>query len=114
MPPIPEAVCNHPDAANRDLAKSDPEIVTPIVRVPPIYPPRAAKRGVQGWVCLDFTITKSGTVSDASVISSSPEGYFEESTLVAIQQWRYRQRQGPDGPVDRPGIRVMLKFEIAP
>ena len=34
----------------------------PIVKVQPIYPRRALQRGIQGYVIVEFTVTKNGSV----------------------------------------------------
>ena len=43
----------------------------PLFKVQPIYPRRAQERGTQGYAIVQFTITDSGTVEDATTI----EGY---------------------------------------
>ena len=46
--------------------------VIPLVRIPPIYPRRAANRRIQGWVKVEFIITTEGYVKDPVVIQSMP------------------------------------------
>ncbi|RMF07705.1 MAG: TonB family protein, partial [Alphaproteobacteria bacterium] len=41
--------------------------VLPIVRVEPIYPQRAASRGIEGYVILEFTVLPSGEVDAESI-----------------------------------------------
>ena len=41
---------------------------TPIYKVQPIYPRRAAERNMEGYVIVSFTITEQGTIEDALVI----------------------------------------------
>ena len=40
----------------------------PIVKVAPIYPQRAASRGVQGHCTVEYTVTRQGTVLDPVVV----------------------------------------------
>jgi periplasmic protein TonB len=40
----------------------------PLVRMEPTYPRRAAERGIEGWVTVEFTVTADGTVADPFVI----------------------------------------------
>ena len=51
----------------------------PIVKVAPIYPRRALSRGIEGWVLLEFTVTRARTVTDVRVLESEPPGFFRQS-----------------------------------
>ena len=64
--------------------------VIPLVRIPPTYPMRAANRRIQGWVRVEFTITKEGTVKDAVVIASKPSSIFNSAALKAIKRWKFK------------------------
>jgi protein TonB len=64
--------------------------VMPLVRIPPRYPIRAANRRIQGWVKLEFTITKEGTVTDAIVVDAKPSSIFNRAALKAIKRWRFK------------------------
>jgi protein TonB len=84
----------------------------PLVRINPDYPPRAANRGIEGWVLIEFTITAAGTVRDARVIDASPRGYFEDAALKAIARWRYNPKVQEGVAVERVGVRVRLSFNL--
>ena len=92
-------------------AASDSDIV-PIVRVPPQYPLRAAERGVEGWVEVQFTISRTGTVKDPSVINAKPQNIFNRSALRAIRKWKYNPTLEDGEPVERPGVKVRLTFQL--
>ncbi len=64
--------------------------VIPLVRIPPTYPMRAANRRIQGWVKVEFTITKEGTVKDAVVVASKPSSIFNSAALKAIKRWKFK------------------------
>lgn len=67
----------------------------PIVRVQPIYP-RAAKRNhIHGQVIVAFTITRSGSVTNISIVKAVPPGVFNQATIRAVKQWRYQPRANP-------------------
>ncbi len=91
---------------------SDGDVV-PLVRVNPMYPPRARARKVEGWVWLEFTITAHGTTRDVRVLDSDPKGYFEKAALAAVQKYRYKPRTVDGQAVDRGGVQVVLSFDIA-
>lgn len=64
--------------------------VIPLVRIPPTYPMRASRRRIEGWVKVEFTITKEGTVKDAVVINSKPSSIFNSAALKAIKRWKFK------------------------
>jgi protein TonB len=93
------------------IAASDSDVV-PIVRVNPQYPLRASERGIEGWVEVEFTISKLGTVKDPAVINSHPSSIFDRSALKAIRKWKYNPKIEDGEPVERPGVKVRLKFDL--
>lgn len=85
---------------------------TPILQVSPIYPSRAAQRGIEGWVLVEFTITPTGAVADPLVIDSYPSSIFNRSALRAIKRWKYRPKVVDGVAVERKGIRTEIEFEL--
>jgi protein TonB len=96
---------------NIAIAASDADVI-PVVRVPPQYPLRASERGIEGWVELEFTISKLGAVKDPTVLSSSPSSIFDRAALKAIRRWKYNPKIEDGEAVERPGVKVRLKFEL--
>lgn len=84
----------------------------PVVRVPPMYPPRAHQRGIEGWVLVEFTITPTGAVKDPSVIEADPPNVFNRATLRAIRRWKYKPRFIDGQPVERPRVRTVISFAL--
>ncbi len=93
------------------IAASDSDVV-PIVRVNPQYPLRASERGIEGWVEVEFTISKLGTVKDPKVFDSHPSSIFDRAALKAIRKWKYNPKIEDGEPVERSGVKVRLKFEL--
>ena len=91
--------------------KSDGEYL-PIVRVEPIYPTRAASRGVEGYVIMEFTVTSNGSVIDPIVVESEPSSIFNSAAERAVLKWKYKPRVVDGTPVDVPGVRTMLTFKL--
>ena len=79
------------------------EETIPVFRVPPLYPHRAAKRGLEGWVRVEFTITTRGTVRNARVLEASPKGIFEHAALRAISRWKFKPKLVNGLAVERLG-----------
>ena len=66
--------------------------VIPLVKIQPQYPMRAQTRRIEGWVKIEFTITKEGTVKDAKVVDSQPSKIFNRSALRAINRWKFKAK----------------------
>lgn len=77
---------------------ADIELI-PLVRVPPRYPRRAARRQIEGFVKVEFTIAKDGSVQDPAVIDSAPSQIFDQAVLQAIVQWKFKPRTRAGQPV---------------
>jgi len=91
--------------------KSDGEYL-PIVRVEPIYPTRAASRGIEGYVIVEFTVTSNGSVIDPVVVEAEPSTIFNSAAERAVTKWKYKPRVVDGTPVDVPGVRTMLTFRL--
>jgi protein TonB len=92
-------------------AGSDRDTI-PLVRVPPDYPARAVNRGIEGWVLVEFTITGTGSVKDAKVVDSKPATIFNDAALKAISRWRYNPKVENGQPVERRGVRTIIRFDL--
>ncbi len=92
-------------------APSDAEIL-PLVRVPPQYPTRALNRGIEGWVLLEFTVSKAGTVLSPRVVRSSPPVVFDRAAVRAVTRWKYRPQIINGQPTDRKGVQTVIAFEL--
>jgi protein TonB len=84
----------------------------PLVRVSPLYPPRAQSRGVEGWVLLQFTITPQGTTKDIEVLDADPKGYFERAAKDAVKKYKYKPRIVDGVAVDWPGVQLVISFKL--
>lgn len=84
--------------------------VIPLVRIPPEYPMRAAQRGIEGWVQVQFTITPTGTVADAKVVTADPPGLFDHAAIRSILRWRYNPKIEDGVAVERVGVRTVIRF----
>ena len=83
----------------------------PVVRVEPQYPPSAAKRGLEGWVQLRFTITTAGSVDEVAVVKSS-NPVFERAAVDAVRKWKYEPQMQSGTAVVTPGVDVVLRFNM--
>ncbi len=96
---------------NLGNAPADTE-ATPILRVPAMYPPRAAERGIEGWVDVEFTITPTGAVANPVVVASHPSSIFNRAALRAIKKFKYRPKIEDGVGVSQHGMRTRMTFDL--
>tara|TARA_R110002167_G_scaffold108772_8_gene277653 strand:+ start:1771 stop:2415 length:645 start_codon:yes stop_codon:yes gene_type:complete len=93
------------------LESGDGEFL-PIVRVAAVYPRRALQRGIEGYVDVEFTVSKLGSVTSPKVIQAEPEGIFEQAALDATLKYKYKPRVVNGEPMEVSGVEVRVKFEL--
>lgn len=99
------------DDAQQAKSYVDAAALTRTHYLAPQFPDVARKRGLDGWVDLQFVVGTDGAVSDVAVIGAQPVGVFEQAALDAVRHWRYQ-------PVMRAGqaisqhARVRLRFTV--
>ncbi|MBI2381630.1 MAG: energy transducer TonB [Gammaproteobacteria bacterium] len=81
----------------------------PLLRREPVYPPEAARAGVQGWVELEFSVLPDGSVGEIRVLAAKPRLVFEKAAQRALAGWKYQAEIG--GGIRR-GNRVRLDFRL--
>ncbi len=84
----------------------------PIVKVAPQYPRRALSRGIEGYVILEYTVTKQGTVEDLMVVEAQPEGVFDRAALESASRYKYKPRVVGGEPVAVSGVRTRITFQL--
>ncbi len=85
--------------------------VLPIARATPLYPTRAIQAGLEGWVLVEFTVTRGGTTREVIVIDSSNR-LFESAAIDAAYRFRYRPRMIDGEAVEVSGVRNLFTFEL--
>lgn len=93
------------------LSSSDGDYL-PIVKVAPVYPRRALSRGIEGYVIVEFMVTKLGTVENVQVVEANPTGYFERAAVKAASKFKYKPKVINGEPVDVAGVRNQITFKI--
>lgn len=83
----------------------------PIVRVAPVYPARALSRGLEGYVDMQFTVTTTGSVKDPVVLYST-SSLFERAAERAVLKFKYKPRVVDGVPVEVPGVKTRITFQI--
>jgi TonB family protein len=80
--------------------------------IAPNYPARARERETEGWVDLEFTVTRDGVTRDAVVKGAEPQGVFDRAALDAVKRWRYEPRV-VDGSVIDQRVETRLRFRLS-
>ena len=107
-PPSVSADTNIGGPGGMNIAEGD---YLPIVRVAPVYPARALSRGLEGYVDMSFTVTTAGTVKDPIVMFST-SSLFERAATRAVLKFKYKPRVVDGVPVDVPGVKTRISFQI--
>ncbi len=84
----------------------------PIVKVAAVYPRRAQSRGIEGYVIVEFVVTKTGAVSQAVVVKAEPEGVFDRAALDAVAKFKYKPRIVDGVAMEVAGVQNRITFEI--
>ncbi|WP_104205065.1 energy transducer TonB [Billgrantia saliphila] len=94
-----EAAAQGPQAEQATPAEQGPVDVgeiAPTSRVPPEYPSRAQRRGLEGHVELQFLIRPDGSVDRSSirVVESQPRNVFDSAAEQAVARWQFEPADG--------------------
>lgn len=78
--------------------------------IPPRYPQKLLRMGIEGYVIAEFIVNKSGDVESVEIIKSTDSG-FEPSTIESIRKWKFNPGE-KDGEVVRCRMRQKFPFTI--
>jgi len=79
--------------------------------VEPQFPLDARRRGIDGWVDLQFVVNTDGSVGELTIVGAQPVGIFEQAALDAVRHWHY-QPVMRDGQAVTQRARVRLRFAM--
>nr|WP_010131794.1 energy transducer TonB [Microbulbifer agarilyticus] len=90
----------------------------PIVKVQPQYPRRALQRGIEGWVVVEYTVTKNGSVRDPRVVEAftldgKPTTIFNRAAVKSALKYKYKPRVIDGEPIEVPGVKTKISFNLA-
>ncbi len=94
------------------LSVSDGEYL-PIVKVAPIYPNRAASRGVEGHCTIEYTVTTSGAIRDPFVVEEDcTSSLFHKASIKAATKFKYKPRVIDGEAVEVAGVRNRFTYQL--
>jgi periplasmic protein TonB len=85
--------------------------LVPIFMIRPEYPMRAAKRRIEGWVRVEFTVDKQGHVVDPVVVESNPGSVFDRAAIKALSRWRFKPKIVGGIAVEQRAVQL-LNFKL--
>ena len=90
----------------------------PIFKPAPRYPRRAMAKGIEGYVVVEFTISKNGSVKNPRVVggfdaAGAPTDIFDRSALNAVERFKYRPTVVDGEPVEKHGVRNRISYKLA-
>ena len=103
LPSGPDGTLNNPFTSNGPLIA--------IVRVQPHYPADAQRRGLEGFVIVQFDVLSNGTVANVSVLESS-SSVFERSAINAAERFRFKAEVVDGVPLTSPGVQYQFTFKM--
>jgi TonB family protein len=100
-------------AAARQQGAAEPMQAAGLKRtreVAAFYPRQALLSGIEGWVDMDFTISREGIPNDVTVRGSKPRRTFDRAAMEALRQWRFEPIVRDGVPVEqRATLRITFK-----
>jgi len=99
------------DAAQQASSYVSASSMTRTRYVAPVFPSDASRRGIDGWVDLQFLVNTDGSVGELTIVGAQPVGIFEQAALDAVRHWHY-QPVLRDGQAVTQRARVRLRFAM--
>jgi protein TonB len=87
------------------------ENLFPLNTPDPLYPRRARKRGIEGWVKTGFTIEPDGSVSGIQILDSKPAGIFDSITRKTVSKWKFKPQLLNGKPTSR-AVEKLIRFNL--
>ena len=86
--------------------------VIPLVRQNPVYPEKAKRRKIEGYVTARLQINADGTVDDVEIIDAQPRGVFEREARRALFKYKFKPRLQDGQPVPQVATQT-LEFKLS-
>lgn len=111
LPDIQTGSLGSPDLGKPFSAAQLDNPLQVLVRIPPIYPMSAKRRGVEGWVKVRFVVDKEGKVKNIGVLAADPGGIFEQSVQRCVSGWKFSPGTVEGMPVET-WVETVIRFKL--
>lgn len=98
--------------AAADDSTSKQVYAKPVDRTAPRYPSSELRKRQQGWVELNYVVTKTGDVVEPVVEASSGSRAFERAALNTVKNWRYEPAMLNGEPIQQCKTAVRIAFAM--
>ncbi len=105
---IPEFEAPKIDRQNFKIQVSDRD-AQPLVRIPPIMPPRAEK---SGHCRVKFDVSPEGAPFNV-IATYCTQSLFERASIKSVQKWKYNPKIVDGRSVSRSGVETKITFRLA-
>ncbi len=79
---------------------------------PPLkYPDYARKRGINGHVLLNLLVTATGEVEDVKLLTSEPQGLFDQVAINSVKEWSFDPATYKGSPV-KVWVKQKISFNL--
>ncbi|MCD6526155.1 MAG: TonB family protein [Desulfuromonas sp.] len=85
--------------------------LTPLAQSPFIYPLRAKRLGIEGWVRVKMLISTTGDVEQVQILEAQPKDMFESTVERGVRGWRFTPGT-IDGEAVRSWVVTTIRFEL--
>jgi protein TonB len=92
------------------MADLDQSLI-PLVRMAPVYPLTAKRKGTEGWVTVSFIVNEHGTVENITISEAQPPGIFDDSVSRCVSGWRFQPGTVQGRPV-KVWAETTIHFEL--
>jgi len=101
------------DATGFSLNLGDSGEYLPIAKVAPMYPRRAARKGIEGHCTVVYTVKTDGTVKNVQAIESEcTHSSFKKPSINAAKQFRYKPRVSDGVSMEVPNVRNKFIYQL--
>ena len=107
---VPEFEAPKIDKQNFKIAVSDRD-AQPLVRIPPIFPPRFMQGNNSGYCKVRFDVSPEGQPFNVEAYLCSTRS-IKSATVKSVQKWKYNPKIVDGRPVARSGVESTIKFNL--
>ena len=111
LPPMADAKMSGPLLKEIYMAGDLDAPLVPLVRVAPLYPLRASRRGIEGWVEVTFVVNAAGLVEDIKILDAKPKRIFDQAVIKCVSQWKFKAGT-VTGEAVSTRVKTTIKFEL--
>jgi len=91
--------------------QTQPQIPEYLNNPQPLYPLAAKRRGMQGQVLLEVTVTTTGTASKVIVKQSSGFKILDKAAVTAVASWKFVPAMNNATPI-KAVVEIPIRFEL--